>query len=132
MRDTQLSDPAANSAANVVTALVDGGYLRIYSGAQPASANDPAIGTLLVELPFSSPAYQSAVGGIAASNTISAAVALATGTAGWYRVVKSDGTTVVFDGSVGTSDANLLLNSVAIQVGITVSISGLNYNSNGP
>ena len=132
MRDTQLSDASANAAANVVTALVDGGYLRIYSGAQPASANDPAIGTLLVELPFSSPAYQSAVGGIAASNTISAAVALATGTAGWYRVVKANVTTVVFDGSVGTSDSNLNLNSVAIQVGITVSISGLNYNSNGP
>ena len=131
MRDTQLSDTAANPAANVVTALVDGGYLRIYSGAQPASANDPATGTLLVELDFSTPAFGAAVGGVAVANVIGAAVALATGTAGWYRVVKADGTTVVWDGSVGTSNANLVLNSVAFQSGIAVSITGLTYNSNG-
>jgi hypothetical protein len=47
----------------------------------------------------------------------------ATATATWFRIVKSDGTTHVMDGDVGTSGSDLNLNSVAITTGAEVSVT---------
>ena len=43
---------------------------------------------------------------------------------------KSDGTTAVWDGSVGTSGATLNLNSVAIQSGAQVDVTSLTFTVN--
>src|SRR4051812_32376973 len=104
-----LANVAANAAADAVTALLATGYLRIYSGTQPTNA-DTAIGAqvLLAELRFGATAFAASVAGVATANAITSdAAADATGTAAWFRALKSDGTTVVFDGSVGTSGADL-------------------------
>lgn len=125
----QLSNTAANAAVDAVTALANTGYLRIYDGSQPANANT-AVGSqvLLAELRFGSTAFAAAVAGVAAANTITDdSSANATGTATWYRVLKSDGTTVLFDGSVGTSGANMNLGSTAINVGQPVGITSFTY-----
>lgn len=125
-----LSNAAASAAADTVLALLDGGYLRIYSGVQPATADTAlAAQVLLAELLFGSPAFGAAVAGVATANAITAdAAANATGTATWFRALQSNGTTVVFDGSVGTSAAaNLALNSVAIALGAAVSVSSFTY-----
>jgi hypothetical protein len=122
------SDTAANAAANALTALLNSGKLRIYDGSQPANANT-AVSTqnLLAELTFNATAFGGASAGVATANAITSATAAATGTAAWFRAVKSDGTTVVWDGSVGTSGANLNLGTVAISSGATVSVSALTY-----
>lgn len=125
----KLSDAAANAAVDAVTALLNTGYLRIYDGSQPADA-DTAVGaqTLLAELRFNGTAFGAASNGAATANALTAdASANASGTASWFRALKSDGTTVVFDGSVGTSGANLNLNSVAISSGAQVSVSAFTY-----
>jgi len=125
----KLSNAAASAAADAVTALLANGYLRIYDGTQPATA-DTAISTqvLLAELRFGATAFAAASNGVASANAITAdSSADATGTATWFRALKSDGTSVVFDGSVGTSGANLNLNSVAISAGAAVSVSALTY-----
>jgi hypothetical protein len=102
--NTQLSDAAANAACNTLCALANGGSLKIYSGAQPANANTAISGQpLLATLALSAAAFANAVAGAAAANATTSATAVATGTAAWFRVFKSDGTTVVFDGTVGTS-----------------------------
>ena len=76
---------------------------------------------LLAELRFGATAFAAASAGVATANAITSdSSANATGTATWYRTLKSDGTTVVSDGSVGTSGANLNLNSVAITAGAAV------------
>ena len=50
-----------------------------------------------------------------------------TGTATFFRALESDGTTVVFQGTVGTSGAELNLNTTSIvQLG-TVSVTSLTY-----
>jgi len=65
---------------------------------------------------------------VATANAITAdSSANATGTATWFRALESDGTTAVFDGSVGTSGANINLNSVAISVGAAVSVTSYTY-----
>jgi hypothetical protein len=118
----------ANAAADAVCALLDGGKLRIYGGAQPASADD-AVGAqpLLAELTFGNPAFGAALAGAATANAITAdASANDTDTATWFRALKSDNTKV-FDGSVGLLGCDLNLNSVAIQVGAQVSVTSLTY-----
>lgn len=126
------SNAAVNAAADAVTTLLNSGYLRIYDGSQPATA-DTAITTQvkLAELTFNSTAFGAASAGVATANAITADTSAdATGTASWFRAFKSDGTTAVFDGSVGTSSADLVLNSVAISSGAQVSVTAFTYTEN--
>lgn len=125
----KLSNAGANAAVDAVTAQLNNGYLRLYSGSQPATA-DTAIGAqvLLAELRFNATAFGSAVGSVATANALTPdASADASGTATWFRAFKSDGTTAVFDGSIGTSGANLNLNSTSILSGAVVSIDTFSY-----
>ena len=126
------SNAAVNAAADAVCDLLDNGYLRLYDGAQPANA-DTAVTTqtLLAELRWNATAFGAASNGVAVANSITSdASADATGTATWFRALKSDGTTAVFDGSVGTASADLILNSTAITAGANVSVTSFTYNEN--
>jgi len=123
----KISDAAANTEADNLATLLNNGYLRIYDGAQPTNANT-AIGAQvkLAELRFGATAFGAAAAGVITANAITADTdADATGTAAWFRALKSDGTTVVCDGSVGASGADLNLNSVAIQIHAQVQVSSL-------
>lgn len=125
----KLSNEAANAAAAAACALCNGGFVDIYDGTQPATA-DTAITTQvkLAHLTFASPAFAAAVAGVAAANAIgSDSAADATGTASWFRAYKANGTSPVFDGSVGTSGCNLNLSSVSIVAGGPISISSFTY-----
>lgn len=126
--NTQVSDTAANAAVNALTVLANSGYVKIYTSPQPANANTAVSSqTLLSTHTLSATAFASASGGVATANAVGNATAAATGTAAWFRVLKSDGTTVLFDGNVSTSGANLNLNSTAVQSGATVSISSFTF-----
>jgi hypothetical protein len=127
----KLSNVAANAEADAVCALANNGFLRIYDQTQPVTA-DTAVGAqvLLAELTFGATAFGAASSGVATANAIAQdASANATGTATWFRVLKTDGTTVLFDGSVGTSGANLNLNSVAITTGAAVQVTALTFTA---
>jgi hypothetical protein len=105
----------------------DAGFLRIYSGTQPTNGGD-AIGAqvLLAELTMNADAFPSASAGVLTANAITQdSSANATGTASWFRLVKVDGTTVLLDGSVGTSGCDLNINSVSITAGGTVSCTSM-------
>jgi hypothetical protein len=123
--NSQLSDTGANAALNALTALLNGGFMKFYSGTQPANANSPLSGnTLLATLGFGTPAFAPSVAGVAAANSISPeASAPNSGTATWYRLYKSDGTTVVCDGSIGTSGCNINVNSQNVVAGQSVSVT---------
>lgn len=96
--------------------------LRIYDGSRPATAG--AATTLLAELTCNATFAAAAVNGVLTLNAITAdSSANATGTATWFRIVQSDGTTFVLDGDVGTSGSDLNLTSVSIVATQTVSIS---------
>ena len=126
-----LSNVAANAEADAACALANTGYLRIYDGAQPANA-DTAVGAqvLLAELRFGATAFGAASAGVATANAITAdSSANATGTATWFRVLKSDGTTALWDGSVGTATANLVLDSVSIVIGGVISVTAFTFTA---
>jgi hypothetical protein len=128
--DTKLTNAQASRAADAVTARLNSGFLRLYAGTRPATA-DTALGggnTLLAELTFASTAFGAAVNGVATANAIgSDSSANATGTATFARTFETDGTTAVFDCSVGTSGANVNLNTTSIVTAAAVSISAFTY-----
>lgn len=107
----------------LITYAGSGCLINIYQGTQPANANTAISGqTLLVSLPISGSFGTDANGTITLS-TVTSASAVATGTASFFRIFKSDGTTVVMDGSVGISNADMILNTTAIANTQTVTIN---------
>lgn len=119
-------DATVIASINSVTALLNNGFIKIYTGSQPA-VDGAVSGTLLVTLTFSATAFASATasgsGGTATANTIVQGTAGNTGTAGYFALVKSDNSTVVATGSVGTSGCDLNLSNTAILTGGVVSCS---------
>lgn len=125
----KISSTAVNAQADALSDLLDNGYLRIYDGTQPANANT-AITTqvLLAELRFNATAAPAASGGTLTMNAITQdSSADNTGTATWFRATKSDGSTVVFDGSVGTSGCDLNLGSTSITSGASVAVTSMTF-----
>lgn len=123
--NSQYSTTEQNAIMNALLALLAGAILRIYDGTQPANANT-AITTQnkLAELTLPTPGGTQS-NGVITVGTIAAVAALLTGTATWFRLLEADGVTVLCDGSVGTSGANLNLNSVAIQQNAQVQVTSL-------
>ena len=125
----KLSNDAVNAEADALSVLLDNGYLRIYDGTQPANA-DTAISTqtLLAELRFNADAAPSAVAGVLTFNAITQdSNANNTGTASWFRALKSDGSTVLFDGAVGTSGSDINIATTAIVAGAIVGVTSAVY-----
>ncbi len=125
----KISSTAVNAQADALSDLLDNGYLRIYDGTQPANANT-AITTqvLLAELRFNATAAPAASSGVLTMNSITQdSSANNTGTATWFRALKSDGSTVVFDGSVGTSGCDLNLGSTSITSGASVAVTSMTF-----
>jgi hypothetical protein len=120
-------DISVETATNAKAALLNGGFLEIWSGSQPA-VDGALTGTKLAKLSFAATAFASATasgsGATAQANAIASAIALATGTAGYFAVLKSDDTTVVGTGTVGTSGADLSMSSLSIVAGQVVACSG--------
>ena len=126
--DPKLTNAAASAAADAVVDLVDAGAgagkLRIYSGTPPATADAALSGnTLLAELAMSDPAFGAASNGVATANAISNDTAAdATGTATFFRVLDSNNV-VIFQGTVDTASADLVVNTTSFVAGAIVSIS---------
>ena len=119
----QFSDLAVNAQADAIGNALNSGYIRIYDGAQPESCEQAITDqVLLAELRFAADAFPAAVAGVITSNALVAdPSANNTGTATWCRVFASNGTSVWFDGTVGVSEANLIINSTSIVAAAAVS-----------
>lgn len=125
----KLSNNVVNPQADALSDLADNGYLRIYDGTQPATA-DTAISTqtLLAELRFNATAAPAASNGVLTFNAITQdSSANNTGTASWFRALASDGTTVLFDGAVGTSGSDMNIATTSIVAGAIVGVTSFVY-----
>lgn len=121
-----LATAAQNARADAITTYAgNGALLRIYSGSAPANADASLSGnTLLAELTCGSPFAPAAANGVLTANSITQdSSADATGTATFFRLYKSDGTTCVLQGTVGTSGADLNLNTTSIVAGGPVAVT---------
>lgn len=114
LRDAMLDQITTRAGASAL--------LRIYDGTRPATGGTAT--TLLAELTCNTTFAPAAVNGVLTLNAITAdSSANATGTATWFRIVQSDGSTFVMDGDVGTSGSDLNLTSTSIVATQSVSVS---------
>lgn len=129
---TRISNAAAKAACDAIVDLLDlnspPATCKLYTGTQ-ATDPDTAVGaqTLLGTLTFSNPAFGAAAdanpGGRATASAITSdSSADATGTATWFRTAQGGGTAVM-DGSVGTSSADMILNTVSIVSGAEIAVT---------
>lgn len=130
-----LSTAARNGELDAITvALGSSPLLRIYNGTPPATAGTALSGnTKLAELAMSATPFPAASAGVLTANSITTeSSADSTGTASFYRLYKSDGTTSVAQGAVATSGADLNLNTTAIVAGGPVAVSSFTYTAGNP
>lgn len=129
----QYSVAARNARADsgIRDIVGNAGLLRIYSGSAPADCVTAASGTKLSEHTLGSPFAPGASAGVQSPTIPSNVNALATGTAGYWRVYKSDGTTCVIQGSVGTSGADMNLNTLSLVSGGPVQINSWTFTEGG-
>ena len=119
----------------ITTDVGTNGYIRIYSGTRPTNVGTALSGnTLLAELRGNATAFAAAASsGVLTLNAITAdSAADATGTATFARIFKSDGTTAVFDCSVGTSGTDIVFNTVSFVSGANVAISSWTITDGNP
>lgn len=117
----------AKAALDALTALFTGGAgtVEIRTGTPEATTLTASSGTLLATLTLSGTAFpastSSTTNGLATAtaNAITNATAVASGTAGHFRA-KSNGGTVIIQGTCGTSSADMILSSVTINTGDVV------------
>ncbi len=128
-------DSACNAAIiaeiAAIATLLNSGFLDIYSGTQPA-LDGTITGTRLARLTLNATSFGAATdsAGVitATAGAITSDTAAVAGTAGYFALMKSDGTTHVATGSVGTSGADLNLNSLTIAGGATVACSAFSIS----
>lgn len=118
-----LSSTIRNAEMDAITTAAGGSaLLRIYDGSRPATGGTAT--NKLAELTCNATFAPGASGGVLTLNAITNdSSADATGTATWFRIVKSDGSTFVLDGNVGTSGSDLNLNTTSIVVGGPVAVT---------
>jgi len=115
--------PLRNTMLDAITSLAGASCLiNIYDGTRPATGGTAT--TLLAQLTGNATFAPAASGGVLTLNAITQdSSANATGTATWFRIYASNGTTHVMDGNVGTSGSDLNLTTVSIVTAQPVSIS---------
>jgi hypothetical protein len=126
--NTTLSADIQDAATNAAVALADNGYIRYYTAPQPANP-DAAITTQaqVAELRFGATAFGASSAGVAAANAITKDSSADGGAAAWFRVFASNGSTPLWDGSIGTSGCNINLSDVNIPVGAEVTLSSYTF-----
>jgi hypothetical protein len=107
----------------LITYAGSGAIIHIYDGTQPSNANTAiSTQTLLVSLTVTG-SFGTDSNGTLTLSSVANGTAVATGTATFFRITKSDNSTVVMDGSVGTSGADMNLSNTSIATSQVVSIT---------
>jgi len=128
----RINTAVRTAMVDAVKTLIDAGSgagkIRIYTGAQPASVATAASGTLLADIPFADPSFDATASGTAAADVspVLTALAAASGTAGWFRILDSNNVAII-DGSVTATGGggDLTMTSTTVTSGLSVSVTAL-------
>jgi hypothetical protein len=130
----KLSQTIRHAMLNQITSNVGGNAIwRIYAASQPAGPDTATSGQLLLAELTCGATFAGSAGTPTANtltlNTITQdSSANATGQAAWWRISTSGGVGHI-DGSCGTIDADLILNSTSITAGAVVQISSASFTA---
>ena len=133
----RLSTGMRNAMLDGLKSNMNGGVIRLYSGAQPASADYEETGTLLAIVTESSGTGgldmgTAASGVLPKDATVWSGVGLADGVASWFRFYGSAGTSGSsasekrIDGNAGVSGSDITLKNTSITPGQTVTVDAMN------
>lgn len=115
-----------SAKAAAVLASIDGGtgagYFEVYTGAQPATPETTASGTLLATVVLADPCGTE-TGGVLTFSDPDSVNAVATGTAGYCRVYDGDDA-VQFDGQAATSGGIFNFSTLSLVSGEPVDCTG--------
>jgi hypothetical protein len=118
--------------SGLATAFDTTGRINVYTGAQPATADTAASGTLLGTLALSSDSFAAASSGAIAINSVTSDTSAdASGTAGYVRFFRT-GDTAPGSAGNGTTDRRLdlligtdiAIDNAAVVAGGTIALSG--------
>jgi hypothetical protein len=123
----QLSVAARNARLDAIETTVGvSAKLQMWSGSMPASCATAASGTKLLEDSLASDwAANAASGSKSLNNTPISGTALATGTAGYFRIVDSAGTTCHMQGTITATGGggDMTIDNTSIASGQTVNVT---------
>ena len=123
-KNAQFSNTALAIEANALATALNNGTLEISDDIQPATSNDPVTTqTLGATITLSNPAFTVSNGTLTATNLTTTATASITPT--WFRFKTSTGESIL-DGSIGLTNANLILDSFT--TGSTINISTISID----
>jgi hypothetical protein len=108
----------------LITFAGSNAIINLYQGTAPANANTGITTQTLLVTCVLAGAFGTDTNGTLTLGTVNDGVAVVSGTASFFRIFKADGTTVVMDGSVGVTGADLNLDTTTINITQTVNISG--------
>ncbi|HTN39804.1 MAG TPA: hypothetical protein VLZ84_01545 [Asticcacaulis sp.] len=125
----KLSAAVVGTMLDALGAQANSGTIKIYTGSAPTNVETAATGTLLATCTLGATAFASAVpvtgtgASITANSITQDSSADASGTAGYYRTLKSDGTTAIDQGTIGTSGTDMIVPSTTVTSGVPFEIS---------
>ena len=130
----QFSTTARNASLDAIeTAIGPAPILRIRTGGVPASAAAARTGTILASIPLPSDWMANAAAGAKALLGTWQANAIAAGTAGYFEIMDSAGTTCHIQGNVtGTGGGgDMEIQNTSIAVGQQVNVTAFNLAAGG-
>ena len=112
-------------ATAIATEAGTGAQIKLYTGLQPASVATAPSGTLLGTLVVAGALGTGSAGVLTFNTVTSDTSADNSGTAGWFRLMKADGTTGVLDGSITPTGGggDMTLNTTSVTAGGTIAIT---------
>jgi len=123
-----LATPLRNSRLDQITARVgNAALLRVYTAPRPATGG--AATTLLVEWTLGTPFAPGAVVPTLSPTLPADTTGITNGTASWWRIVQSDGSTFVMDGDVGVE---MIMNTTSVASGAACKVLSFSINEGNP
>jgi len=125
------STAIANAKLDVVESTIGtSAILKFRTGSPPSAVAGASTGTVLATLTLPSDWMNAASSRTKTkTGTWTDASADATGTAGHFEITASDGTTVGMRGTVGTSSADMIVNTVSFVSGDAVTVTTFTLNA---
>lgn len=106
--------------------------LNIFTGTAPANVGTAASGTLIAQYSLASDWAAAASGGTKALNNLPlSTTALATGSAGYFRIYDSANSVCTMQGTVANSGADLNVDNSTINSGQTINITAFTITAPG-
>lgn len=129
----RLSTASRNTLAAALAGLADAGAgpgkIELRTGAQPATPQVAASGTLLATIVLGDPAFGAPATGVIAAADPAPVTGVAAGDAGWFRLYDSNNVAIA-DGSVTATGGggDITLATVTVSVGLTVDMTAFSIN----